>query len=151
MRLITGHTSNASGGTKSSARHRNAQPSIIIGYGMTAVVKVFGCRPPDGGSVRSGPASANLQGRKPREVWRGLASDAMGISTLARCVECLFGRPPMRRRARLTGGDMRDRNSAVVIERQDGYRGRRKGEHDHCWSRTGEADGQPYNFAAHRT
>jgi len=32
-----------------------------------------------------GPAYANLQGRKPREVWRGLASDAMGISTLAVC------------------------------------------------------------------
>ncbi len=26
-----------------------------------------------------GPAYANLQGRKPREVWRGDASDAMGI------------------------------------------------------------------------
>jgi hypothetical protein len=26
-----------------------------------------------------GPASANLQWRKPREVWRGGASDAMGI------------------------------------------------------------------------
>ena len=32
-----------------------------------------------------GPAYANLQGRKPREVWRGLASDAMGIWTLAAC------------------------------------------------------------------
>jgi hypothetical protein len=30
-----------------------------------------------------GPASANLQGRKPRDVWRGCASDAMGISSLA--------------------------------------------------------------------
>src|ERR1700687_6064404 len=33
-----------------------------------------------------GPASANLQGRKPREVWRSSASAAMGISALAvRC------------------------------------------------------------------
>jgi hypothetical protein len=32
-----------------------------------------------------GLASANLQGRKPRDVWRGGASDAMGISTLAVC------------------------------------------------------------------
>ena len=32
-----------------------------------------------------GPAYANLQGRKPREVWRGCASDAMGISALAVC------------------------------------------------------------------
>src|SRR6266478_6476615 len=32
-----------------------------------------------------GPAYANLQGRKPREAWRGGASDAMGISALAVC------------------------------------------------------------------
>src|SRR4029450_8267252 len=32
-----------------------------------------------------GPAYANLQGRKPREVWRGRASDAMGISASAVC------------------------------------------------------------------
>ena len=31
------------------------------------------------------PASANLQGRKPREVWRGCASEAMGISASAVC------------------------------------------------------------------
>jgi hypothetical protein len=30
-----------------------------------------------------GPAYANLQGRKAREVWRGGASDAMGISSQA--------------------------------------------------------------------
>src|SRR6267154_1053 len=35
-----------------------------------------------------GPAYANLRGRKPREVWRGRASDAMGISSLAVCVGC---------------------------------------------------------------
>jgi hypothetical protein len=34
-----------------------------------------------------GPAYANLQGRKPREVWSGRASDAMGISASA-----VFGR-----------------------------------------------------------
>src|SRR6266702_712787 len=32
-----------------------------------------------------GPAYANLQWRKPRDVWRGCASDAMGISALAVC------------------------------------------------------------------
>src|SRR5229473_1187823 len=32
-----------------------------------------------------GPAYANLQGRKPREVWRDRASNAMGISVLAVC------------------------------------------------------------------
>src|SRR5258708_39555514 len=32
-----------------------------------------------------GPAYANLQWRKPREVWRSCASDAMGISALAVC------------------------------------------------------------------
>ena len=42
-------------------------------------VKVCGCRPHDGGAADTGPAYANLQWRKPREVWRGGASDAMGI------------------------------------------------------------------------
>jgi hypothetical protein len=43
-------------------------------------VKVCGCRPHEGGAARTvGPASANLQWRKPREVWKGRASDAMGI------------------------------------------------------------------------
>jgi hypothetical protein len=32
-----------------------------------------------------GPAYANLRGRKPRDVGRGGASDAMGISALAVC------------------------------------------------------------------
>lgn len=38
-----------------------------------------------------GPAYANLQWRKPREVWRGSASEAMGISTrmVARWLEGL--------------------------------------------------------------
>ncbi len=36
-----------------------------------AFVKVFGCRPHDGGAACTGPASANLQGRKPREGIRG--------------------------------------------------------------------------------
>jgi hypothetical protein len=49
-------------------------------------VKVCGCRPHDGGAAHTGgPAYANLQGRKPREVWRGRASDAMGISASAIC------------------------------------------------------------------
>jgi hypothetical protein len=34
-----------------------------------------------------GPASANLQGRKPRETGRGGASDAMGIAVLAVCCQ----------------------------------------------------------------
>src|SRR5450759_5957660 len=49
-------------------------------------VKVCGCRPHDGGAAHTGPAYANLQWRKPREVWRGGASDSMGISSLGvRC------------------------------------------------------------------
>jgi len=49
-------------------------------------VKVCGCRPDDGGATDTvGPAYANLQGRKPREVWWGRASAAMGISALAVC------------------------------------------------------------------
>src|ERR1700690_3058350 len=54
---------------------------------MSAIVKVCGCRPHDGGAAHTaGPAYANLQGRKPREFGRGGASDAMGISSLGvRC------------------------------------------------------------------
>src|SRR5664279_2623795 len=40
-------------------------------------VKVCGCRPMKVARRALGPAYANLQGRKPRELWRGGASDAM--------------------------------------------------------------------------
>src|ERR1700692_2350235 len=50
---------------------------------MSACVKVCGCRPHDGVAARRGSASANLQGRKPREVGEGGASEAMGISGVA--------------------------------------------------------------------
>src|SRR5450432_661492 len=47
---------------------------------ISACVKVCGCRPHEGGAADTlGPAYANLQWRKPREVWKGRASDAMGI------------------------------------------------------------------------
>src|ERR1700687_838001 len=49
------------------------------------IVKVFGCRPMMTAPRTLGPASANLQGRKPRNVGRSGASDAMGISSLAVC------------------------------------------------------------------
>src|SRR3954465_1776674 len=54
---------------------------------MTACVKVCGCRPHAGGAAHTGAGVRNLQGMKPREVWSGRASDAMGISTSA-----VFGR-----------------------------------------------------------
>src|SRR5882757_5326610 len=50
-----------------------------------AIVKVFGCRPMMTAPRTPGPASANLQGRKPREVGRSSASDAMGFSALVIC------------------------------------------------------------------
>ena len=54
--------------------------------GMGRSVKVFGCRPHDGGCGGDwGPVGANLERRKLREVWRCGASDAMGISMLAVC------------------------------------------------------------------
>src|SRR5258708_26719848 len=54
-----------------------------VSVSTLASVKVCGCRPHDGGAADTGPASANLQWRKPREVWRGGASDAMGIWRLS--------------------------------------------------------------------
>jgi hypothetical protein len=44
-----------------------------------ASVKVCGCRLMKVQPRTPGPAYANLQWRKPREVWRGGASDAIGI------------------------------------------------------------------------
>jgi hypothetical protein len=54
-------------------------------------VKVCGWRPHDGGAAHTGPAYANLQGRKPREVWRVRASDAMGIWAPAVCCDAYLG------------------------------------------------------------
>src|SRR4051794_29317670 len=56
-----------------------------LGMVRAAFVKGFGCRPIVTAPRTPGPASESLQGRKPREVWRGGASDAMGIWTLATC------------------------------------------------------------------
>src|SRR5947209_20458069 len=60
-----------------------AKRKHILAVSFSGFVKVFGCRPHEGGAAHTGPAYANLQGRKPREVWSGRASDAMGISVLA--------------------------------------------------------------------
>jgi hypothetical protein len=49
-------------------------------------ILIYSARPHDGGAAHTGgPAYANLRGRKPREMWRSFASDAMGISALAVC------------------------------------------------------------------
>ena len=80
-------------------------------------MKVFGCRPHEGGAARTGadvrkPPREMLWGGgediasivadvnrwKPREVGRGGASDAMGISVLHRSVDRLFGKRSMGRR-----------------------------------------------------
>jgi len=43
-------------------------------------ILIYSARPHEGGAARTvGPAYANLQWRKPREVWKGRASDAMAI------------------------------------------------------------------------
>jgi hypothetical protein len=64
--------------------------AAVVNYGLIlsrvqrqAIVKVCGCRPMTTAPRPLGPASANLQGRKPWEMWRSCASDAMGISALA--------------------------------------------------------------------
>jgi hypothetical protein len=46
-------------------------------------ILIYSARPMKVARRALGPAYANLQGRKPREVWRGGASDAMGISAAA--------------------------------------------------------------------
>jgi len=54
------------------------EAAFLFSRWMSEFVKVCGCRPHDGGAARTGLAYANLQWRKPREVWRGGASNAMG-------------------------------------------------------------------------
>ena len=88
-------------------------------------------------------------------MWRGFASDAMGISALAVCCggvlnACLGsdrgddepGRPIATGR---TGVALRRSNDTTAIA------GRRAGESDHCRSRTGEAEVLPCDFAARRS
>src|ERR1035437_4286722 len=92
--MILANTTNEHGGVLrcvalSRARHYSDECAFILpnnDFRATVVVKVCGCRPHDGGAAHAGgPAYANLQGRKPREVWQGRASDAMGISAQAVC------------------------------------------------------------------
>jgi hypothetical protein len=61
----------------------------------SVAVKVFGCRPCVDGAVRRGPASENLQGRKPRDGTRGGAAGAMEI-WLPRMTWVIDGEPPRR-------------------------------------------------------
>ena len=136
---------------------RKARPAWVENrsVGTAASVKVFGCRSHDGGAAGTGvgvrkPPREETAGGVTRSCVRRYGDfDAGGV--LPRCDECFFGRRPMKRRARSAGRDMRNRSRAAVIERHDGYRGWREGEPGHCWSRAGEADGQSYYFAAHRS
>ena len=57
---------------------RDRVRALFAALHESGCVKVCGCRPHDGGAARTGLAYANLQWRKPREVWRGGASNAMG-------------------------------------------------------------------------
>ena len=48
-----------------------ANRTNFVAVHESGIVKVFGCRPHEGGAAHTGPAYANLQGRKPREGIRG--------------------------------------------------------------------------------
>jgi hypothetical protein len=62
--------------------------NVTVARAMSVAVKVCGCRPHEGvAAYTAGPAFANLQGREPREMWQGQASDAMGISARAVCCQ----------------------------------------------------------------
>ena len=51
-------------------------------------ILIYSARPHEGvAAYTAGPAYANLQGRDPREMWQGQASDAMGISARAVCCQ----------------------------------------------------------------
>jgi hypothetical protein len=72
--------------------------------------------------------------------WRvGRYGDFDADGLLPRCVEGLFGKRSRERRTRSGGRDRQNWRRAAEIERHDGYRGWRKGEHGHCQSRAGKA------------
>ena len=99
-----------------------------------------------GAGVRKPPKEETAGGVARLRVRRYGDFDAGGL--LPRCVDRLFGKRSMGRRARSADRDRQNRRRAAEIERHDGYPGRREGEHDHCRSRAGEAEGQRWNVAA---
>ncbi len=63
-----------------AARGDGVNFGSICAMMMSVVVKVFGCRPHEGGAARTGPAYANLQRRKPREGIRQTVRRALSKS-----------------------------------------------------------------------
>ena len=73
-----------------------------------------------------GPAYANLQGRKPREVWRVRASDAMGIWAPAVCCDAYLGidreGDEAGRAIAIGGSGVAQQGSNDTLDIQDGVR-----------------------------
>jgi hypothetical protein len=114
-------------------------------------VKVFGCRPMMTAPRTRGPAFANLQGRKPREVAKLRVrsyGDFGAGGLLPRCVDRLFGKRSMGCRAWSADRDRQNLRRAAAIDRRGGCPGQRDGEHGDGRSRAGEAEVQYWNVAA---
>src|SRR3979490_467524 len=122
----------------------------VLRLASSALVKVCGCRPHDGGAAHTG---AGVR-KPPREETAGGVErvrvrrygDLVGGGSLPvgdrLCGERSKSGEPDRPNA-IAGTDVR----AAKIDRRVGYPGRCDGEHDHGRSRRGEAEA-PWNGAA---
>src|SRR5450759_3780901 len=93
---------------------------------MSASVKVFGCRPHEGGAARTGagvrkPPMEETAGCVARWRVRRYGNFDVG-DLLPRYVECLFGKRSRGRRTRSADRDRQNRRRVAEIERHDGYR-----------------------------
>jgi hypothetical protein len=112
--------------SQQNARGHRRQSSIrrMSGYGMTASVKVCGCRPHDGGAADTGAGvrkppreeTAGGRGRWCVRSYGGLVAGAL----LPKCIERVFGKRSRGRRTRSADRDRQNRRCASEIERQDG-------------------------------
>ncbi len=119
---------------------------VRVTSAMSESVKVFGCRPHDGGAAHTG---AGVR-KPPREEtaggvarWRVRRYGDFGAGGLLPTgVERLLGKRSRGRRPQSADRDRQNRCRAAQIDRRGGCPGRRDGEHGHCWSRAGEAEVQ---------
>src|SRR5882757_3303608 len=99
---------------------------------MSVIVKVFGCRPHEGGAAHTGagvrkpPREETAERRAMGSVRRYGDFDAGGL--LPACVDRLFWKRSKGWRGQLADRDRQNRRRTAEIDRQGGCPGRRDGE-----------------------
>jgi len=90
------------------------------GYGMTACVKVFGCRPHEGGAAHTGagvrkPPMEETAGGADRSGVRRYGDFVAG-GPLSKCIDRMFGKRSRGRRTRSVDRDRQNRRRAAKID-----------------------------------